>query len=171
MTDIPAIGTVSRLSERALDAAVGGTSLALDAARDQRAARRRGSRINAKVAATVEGRVEEAIALPERVLLSGLRALRGRAGRPDVSGTAARSLLLLVHGPAGSASRVLARIERETRPPAARRGRRGSTGPAAATGARRTAATATRRGATATRGKAATGTRRRGTAGRTRRSA
>ena len=171
MTDIPAIGTVSRLSERALDSAVGGASLALDAARDQRATRRRGGRINAKVAATVESRVGEAITLPERVLLSGLRALRGRAGRSDVAGTAARNLLLLVHGPAGGAAKVFARIEREARPPAARRGRRGAAAPAAATGTRRTTATATRRGATPTRGKAAAGTRRRATAGRTRRSA
>jgi hypothetical protein len=167
MTDIPAIGTVSRLSERALDTAMGAPSLALDAVRDQRAARRRGGRINAKVAATVERTVEDTVTLPERVLLSGLRALRGRAGRPDVSGTAARSLLLLVHGPAGSAARVLARIERETRPPA-RRGRRSSATPTA-TGARRTAATTARRGAAATR-KAATGTRRRAT-GRGRRTA
>lgn len=168
MTDIPALGTVSRLSERALDTAVGGASLALDAARDQRTARRRGGRINSKVAANVERTVEDTVALPERVLLSGLRAIRGRAGRSDVSGTAARNLLLLVNGPAGSAARLLARIERETRPPA-RRGRRGSTAATATTGTRRAATTTTRRGA-ATRGKAATGTRRRG-AGRTRRTA
>ena len=75
MTDIPAIGTVSRLSERALDSAVGGASLALDAARDQRATRRRGGRINAKVAATVESRVGEAITLPEPTTAAVLGAV------------------------------------------------------------------------------------------------
>jgi hypothetical protein len=161
MTDIPAIGAMSRLA----DAAVGAPSLALEAVRDQRAARRRGGRINSKVAATVESRVEDAITLPERVLLSGLRALRGRAGRSDVSGTAARNLLLLVHGPAGGAAKVFARIEREARPPA-RRGRRAATAPAAATRARRSTAAATRRGAPGARKTAG-----RGATGRTRRSA
>ena len=161
MTDIPAIGTLSRLA----DAAVGGPGLALEAVRDQRAARRRGGRINAKVAASVESSVENAITLPERVLLSGLRALRGRAGRTDVSGTAARNLLLLVHGPAGGAAKVFARIEREARPPA-RRGRRAAAAPAASTGTRRSTATTTRRGATGGRKTA-----RRGATGRTRRSA
>jgi hypothetical protein len=176
MTDTPTMGTVSRLSERALDAAVGGTSLALDAVRDQKAARRRGGRINARVAAKVERAVGETTTLPERVLFSGFRALRSRAGRSDVTGTAARSLLLLVHRPAGGAARVLERIERETAPPAARRGRRTGTATSATTGVRRAAATATRRTTTGAR-RAATGTRkaatgpRRGSTGRTRRTA
>ena len=170
MTDIPAIGTVTRLSERALDAAVGGASLALDAVSDQKAARRRGSRINAKVAGNVETAATDLITLPERVLFSGLRALRTRAGRSDVTGVAARNLLLLVHRPAATGARVLERIEKETAPPA-RRTRRTTTG---ATGVRRAATTATRRGATGARRVAAatatTGTRRT-TTGRGRRSA
>ncbi len=153
MTDTSAIGTVTRLSERALDAAVGGASLALDAVSDQAAARRRGSRINARVADSVETAATEAVTLPERVLFSGLRALRTRAGRSDVTGAAARNLLLLMHGPAGAGARVLGRIERETAPPARRTRRTSTTG---ATGVRRTAATATRRATTGTRRAAAT---------------
>jgi hypothetical protein len=178
MTDTPAIGTVTRLSERALDAAVGGASLALDAASDQKAARRRGSRINAKVAGNVENAATGVVTLPVRVLFSGLRALRTRAGRSDVTGVAARNLLLLVHRPAASGARVLERIEKETAPPA-RRTRRTTT--SGATGVRRAAATATRRAATGAR-RAAAGTRnaaaaaatsgtRRTTGGRGRRSA
>jgi hypothetical protein len=182
MTDIPAIGTVTRLSERALDAAVGGASLALDAAGDQKAARRRGSRINAKVADDVETAATGVVTLPERVLFSGLRALRTRAGRSDVTGVAARNLLLLVHRPAATGARVLERIEKETAPPA-RRTRRTTTttGATGATGVRRVAATATRRATTGAR-RAAAGTRnaaaaatttgtRRTSAGRGRRSA
>jgi hypothetical protein len=179
MTDTPSIGTVTRLSERALDAAVGGASLALDAVSDQKAARRRGSRINAKVADNVETAATDLVTLPERVLFSGLRALRTRAGRSDVTGVAARNLLLLVHRPAASGARVLERIEKETAPPA-RRTRRTTT-TTGATGVRRAAATATRRAATGAR-RAAAGTRnaaaaaattgtRRTTAGRGRRSA
>ncbi|MEA2616719.1 MAG: hypothetical protein QOE72_2502 [Chloroflexota bacterium] len=170
MTDTPAIGTVTRLSERALDAAVGGASLALDAVSDQKAARRRGSRINAKVAGNVETAATELVTLPERVLFSGLRALRTRAGRSDVTGVAARNLLLLVHRPAAGGARVLERIEKETAPPARRTRRTTST----TAGVRRAATTATRRAATGARRVAAattgtTGTRR--TTGRGRRSA
>jgi hypothetical protein len=179
MTDIPAIGTVTRLSERALDAAVGGASLALDAVGDQKAARRRGSRINAKVADDVETAATGVVTLPERVLFSGLRALRTRAGRSDVTGVAARNLLLLVHRPAATGARVLERIEKETAPPA-RRTRRTTT-TTGATGVRGVAATATRRATTGAR-RAAAGTRnaaaaatttgtRRTSAGRGRRSA
>jgi hypothetical protein len=179
MTDIPAIGTVTRLSERALDAAVGGASLALDAVSDQKAARRRGGRINARVAADVESAATEVVTLPERVLFSGLRALRTRAGRSDVTGVAARNLLLLVHRPAATGARVLERIEKETAPPA-RRTRRTTT-TTGVTGVRRAAATATRRATTGAR-RAAAGTRnaaaaaattgtRRATAGRGRRTA
>jgi hypothetical protein len=176
MTDTPAIGTVTRLSERALDAAVGGASLALDAVSDQKAARRRGSRINARVAGNVETAATDLITLPERVLFSGLRALRTRAGRSDVTGVAARNLLLLVHRPAAGGARVLERIEKETAPPVRRTRRTTTTG---ATGVRRAATTATRR-ATAGARRAAAGTRsaaaatagtRRTSAGRGRRSA
>ncbi len=148
MTDTTPIGTVTRLSERALDAAVGGASLALEAVSDQAAARRRGSRINARVADNVESTATEVVTLPERVLFSGLRALRSRAGRSDVIGVAARNLLLLVHGPAATGARVLERIEKETAPPARRSRRSGATAP---TGVRRNAATATRRATTGTR--------------------
>lgn len=177
MTDTSPIGTVTRLSERALDAAVGGASLALDAVGDQAAARRRGSRINARVADNVESTATDVVTLPERVLFSGLRALRSRAGRSDVTGVAARNLLLLVHRPASAGARVLGRIEKETAPPTRRARRSTTTG---ATAVRRTAATATRRATTGVRRAAATtrkaattgttGTRRTG-AGRARRTA
>lgn len=173
MTDMPTLGTVSRLSERTLDSAVGGASLAIDAARDKGKALRRGRRVNAKVAGTVETAVGETISIPERVLFSGLRALRSRAGHSDVAGTTARTLLLLVHRPAGSAARVLKRIERETAPPA-RRGRRAAASSRPATSSRtatgrRTTAPATRRSTTTTGTRRATSGRR-GT-GRTRRTA
>jgi hypothetical protein len=169
MTDMPGIGTVSRLSERALDAAVGGASMALDAVRDPQAtveeAERRGSRVNARLASEAEATIDEAASLPEKVLFSGLRALRSRARRSDVSGAAARRLLLMVHRPAGDAARVFERIERETTPPspAGRRGRRSAA--TGSTGTRgRATATAPRRTATAapaTRGprRSATGSR------------
>jgi hypothetical protein len=167
MADTPALGTVSRASDDAVDTAVGGASIALDAVRHPengiQTARRRGSRITSRLSEGTESAVDEVISLPERMLFSGLRALRTRARRSDVGGVAARSVLLMVHRPARSAARVLERIERETAPPAAadRRRRRSTTGTAAARprGASRAPSRGASRGAPAPTRRTGTGTR------------
>lgn len=168
MTDTPALGTVSRASEGVLDTAVGGASLALEAVRDpeegMETARRRGARITSRWSERGEAAVDEVVSLPERVLFSGLRALRTRARHADLGGAAARGVLLMVHRPAGSAARVLERIERETAPPetATRRRRQSTAGTSGSTGVRgrgttRAAAGTTRRTGGSTRGARRTG--------------
>jgi hypothetical protein len=55
--------------------------------------------------------------IPERLLILGLRLVKGRARHRDLVGEAAYRSLELVHGGLGSAARSLARIEDASQPP------------------------------------------------------
>lgn len=170
MTDLTivddAFNSVGSAGEAALDTVVGGAVTAFDAvARPRRSAgraRRRGSEVNETLIDAAEEVLDVATGLPERVLLTYLRAVRRQAGRRDVLGAASRTVLGAVHGSARDWARFFSRLERETDVRGAGRTRttaRRSSGTARATGRRRTT----------TRGSASTTTRRRSTSAGTRR--
>ena len=178
MTNVGFLDSIGRAGEEALDTVVGGGAVALDVVRNPRrgtgGVRRRGARVTQEVVDDVEDVVDEVLGLPERVLHVYLRGVRGRARRGDVIGSAARTLLGVINGPAHDAARFFERLERETQVKAPRRRTRAAQ--KARTATRRTAGAARRpgRAAASTRRANAQGrttTRGRGTATRARRSA
>ena len=106
---------------------------------------RRGSRVNREV---VED-VEEAVAplMPERLLLAGIHAIKGRARRRDLVGSIAYRALELLNGRFEDLGGVARRFERATEPPA----RNGDVHRPARTVARKTARTAKRAAGAAAR--------------------
>jgi hypothetical protein len=161
--------TIFDTGEGALDTVVGGGALALDAARrpgrTARRARGRGAQATDAITEQIEGTLDGAMALPERLLHAYLRGVRARARRRDPIGSVSQALLRAVHLPALEAARFFARLERETALP-----RKAAGGRSRATTSRRQPVRAVRRAASA----AGRGRRRgpaRGSSSRSRRSA
>jgi len=124
MTDVNVFETIGTVSEQALDTVVGAVTSPVEtavSARDE--ARRRGAEVTERAAEQIEEIVDEAMALPERLVVAYLRRLRAEARREDVIGVASRRILGAVHGPAHVAAGFFARIEQESTTGRRRRGR------------------------------------------------
>lgn len=77
---------------------------------------RRGSRVNRALANDIEEAVEPL--MPERLLLAGIHAIKGRARRRDLVGSIAYRTLEVLNGGFEGIEGVVRRFERATEPPA-----------------------------------------------------
>jgi len=158
MTDADFFRTVGSATEQAVDTAVGSGAVALDVIRRPQRSRRRGAQATDQALRDAGDLVDDALALPERLVLGYLRGVRRRARRRDVLGLVSRGLLSAVNRPAGTAAGFFDRVERVTE--VATRSRRRPSAPGTAGKAGRAVTSAARRtksGATTTRRRNATG--------------
>src|SRR4029077_18446305 len=114
VTDAGFFRTVGSATEQAVDTAVGGGAVALDVVRRPQGARRRGARVTDQAIRDAGDLVDDALALPERIVLGYLRGVRRRARRQDVLGLVSRGVLTAVKRPAGTGAGFFDRAERAT---------------------------------------------------------
>jgi len=114
MSQFDVIESVQSASERALDAVVGGGQRALEVVPLRRLNSRAAQRRRAQVVKQANQAAERVLNLPEQALVQSLRRVKVQAGRKDVVGLAARTLLEAVNTPAGTAAGFFTRIEKAT---------------------------------------------------------